>query len=71
MKDVKGVLEFPKQRKTETVALTDGDRQEIRQMLAEIEDVCRQENCPPLVKKERCRQCSYYEFCYTNETEQI
>ena len=71
VKDVKGVLEFPKQRKTETVVLTDEDRQEIQRKLTAIEAVCKQENCPPLIKKERCRNCSYYEFCYTNETEQI
>lgn len=70
IKDVKGMLEFPKQRKTETVTLSDDDRKEIRKMLADIEDVCQRDSCPPLLNKGLCKQCSYYEFCYTNETEQ-
>lgn len=69
VKDIKGVLEFPKQRKTENVTLTDEDRQKIKDMLADIEKVCENEACPSLLKKERCKQCSYYEFCYTNEIE--
>ena len=70
VKDIKGVLEFPKQRKTENVTLTDEDRQKIKDMLADIEKACEEKACPPLLKKERCKQCSYYEFCYTNEIEQ-
>lgn len=69
VKDIKGVLEFPKQRKTENVTLTDEDRQKIKDMLADIEKACEEKVCPPLLKKERCKQCSYYEFCYTNEIE--
>ena len=69
VKDIKGVLEFPKQRKTENVTLTDEDRQKIKDMLADIDKACEEKACPPLLKKERCKQCSYYEFCYTNEIE--
>ena len=69
VKDIKGVLEFPKQRKTGNVTLTDEDRQKIKDMLADIEKACEEKACPPLLKKERCKQCSYYEFCYTNEIE--
>ena len=69
VKDIKGVLEFPKQRKTENVTLTDEDRQKIKDMLADIEKACEEKACPPLLKKEHCKQCSYYEFCYTNEIE--
>ena len=71
IKDIKGILEFPKLRKTTIVTLIEEDRQQIGLMLSEIEDVCQSEYCPPLTKKERCRQCSYYEFCYTKEMEQI
>ena len=69
VKDIKGVLEFPKQRKTENVTLTDEDRQKIKDMLADIEKACEEKACPPLLKKEPCKQCSYYEFWYTNEIE--
>lgn len=51
VKDIKGVLEFPKQRKTENVTLTDEDRQKIKDMLADIEKACEEKACPPLLKK--------------------
>jgi len=46
VKDIKGVLEFPKQRKTENVTLTDEDRQKIKDMLADIEKACEEKACP-------------------------
>lgn len=71
IKDIKGVLEFPKQRKTETITLTNEDRKQIQQMITDIEDICQDNCCPHLINKGRCKLCSYYEFCYTNETEQL
>ena len=67
--DIKGILEFPRQRKTQTVTLTDDDRTAIKQMLGKIEELCTQEECPQPLYKALCKKCSYYEFCYTTETE--
>ena len=67
--DIKGILEFPRQRKTQTVTLTGDDRTAIKQMLGKIEELCTQEECPQPLYKALCKKCSYYEFCYTTETE--
>lgn len=66
---VSGVLEYPLLRKTEKIALSDADRAEIRKMISGISDVISQPTCPPLVKKGICKNCSYFEFCYTDEKE--
>lgn len=67
---VTGVLEYPLLRKTEEVLLSDIDREYIRQMIDSILQVISLPECPPLEKKGICKNCSYYEFCYTNENEE-
>ena len=66
-----GLLEYPTMRQTLPVELTDSDREEIRRMEQEITDIIESDNCPPLVKKRLCKSCSYYDFCYATETEEI
>lgn len=66
---VTGILEYPLLRKTEEIVLSDVDREEIRQMTNDISDVIAMPVCPPLAKKGICKNCSYFEFCYTNEKE--
>lgn len=67
---IKGVVEYPELRKTSEVFLSDVDREEIASIKQEISSIITQESCPPLVKKGICKNCSYYEFCYSNEMEE-
>lgn len=69
IEDVKGILEYPLLRKTQDVVLTDVDRDDIRLISEDISRIISQEECPSLVKKSICKNCSYYELCYTNELE--
>lgn len=67
---VKGILEYPLLRKTKEVVLSDIDREEILSISQDIADIVSQDTCPPCLKKGICKNCSYYDFCYTNETEE-
>jgi CRISPR-associated exonuclease Cas4 len=67
--NIKGMLEYPELRKTSEVVLSDVDREGIAMMRQDIEKIVSQESCPPLVKKGLCKNCSYYEFCYSKEVE--
>lgn len=67
---VTGLLEYPVLRKTQPVNLTDSDRGKIEEMKADIENIISDMQCPPLVQKSWCRNCSYYEFCYCKEMEE-
>ena len=60
----KGVLEYPKQRHTEGVELTDEDRVQIPDWIAAIETLMAQETCPKVIDKPVCKNCSYFEYCY-------
>lgn len=69
MEGVSGALEYPLLRKTKDVFLSDVDRDDIQTMSDDIARIISQAECPPLVKKGICKNCSYYEFCNTNEVE--
>lgn len=62
-----GLLEYPKLRQTQTVELTEADRQQIPQWEAAIRTIVEDDQCPGVINKPICRQCSYYEFCYVGE----
>lgn len=68
---VRGVLEYPLLRKKEDVILSDVDREEITQMEAEIERIVAVDECPShCIRKGICRNCSYYDFCFSGEDEE-
>jgi CRISPR-associated exonuclease Cas4 len=66
---VKGVLEYPTLRHKDDVTLSDEDRNKIKIMKTEITQLIDDTNCPPVIKNKICKACSYYEFCYVDESE--
>ncbi|WNJ20036.1 CRISPR-associated protein Cas4 [Pontibacter sp. G13] len=62
-----GLLEYPAQRKTLKVFLADSDRMEIPQQCAQIQGVL-DGTCPERLAKNRCRHCSYLDFCWSGES---
>lgn len=66
---VTGILEYPTLRKTDKVVLSDVDRDMIKEMELDIQKIIGKEECPPLAPKGICKNCSYYEFCYSKEEE--
>ena len=61
---LKGVLEFPKQRKTVEVTLTEEDEQHIHRKMQQINEIVRAPEPPKPKKIGFCRQCSYRELCW-------
>jgi CRISPR-associated exonuclease Cas4 len=64
---VEGIIEYPTQRKTTRVVLTDADRADIVRWESDIARVVAQETCPKVTNKPICKNCSYFDFCYMNE----
>ena len=62
-----GLLEYPKERKTEEVYLSDPDRDYLKEIMQKTESIIHQEDCPPTIDKSKCKNCSYFDFCYANE----
>ncbi len=61
---LRGLIEYPKQRRTREVNLTNEIRKDIQGWLAEIERIIQSSNCPKLVEKSYCKTCSYQDFCF-------
>ncbi len=67
---VTGILEYPRLHKTDEVLLTSADRLTIADMVINIESIIRSEECPQRLPKSRCKNCSYFDFCWSGEEEQ-
>lgn len=63
-----GILEYPKMRETHEINLNDDDRKELQSMEKDIESIIHSEVCPERLARGKCKNCSYYDFCYANET---
>ena len=64
---VSGILEYPKERKTEEVFLSTIDVERIKEIENEITKIINSEKVPSIEKKARCKNCSYYDFCFVGE----
>jgi CRISPR-associated exonuclease Cas4 len=67
VKGVSGILEYPKERKTEEVFLSSIDIERIKEIESEIEKIIKSGKAPAIKIKKRCKNCSYYDFCFVNE----
>jgi CRISPR-associated exonuclease Cas4 len=62
-----GILEYPALRKKEEVYLSEVDRITMVEMLTEIEKVLNSEIAPERLMVSRCRNCSYFDLCWSGE----
>lgn len=63
----KAILEYPKFRKTVPIQLTAEDEIVIADTMKAIVRITTQKECPPLIHNKKCRNCSYFDFCYSGE----
>lgn len=64
---VEGVLEYPLLRKKVDVILSDIDRDYIKNAEKDIKRIIGSDECPALQRKGICGNCSYFEFCFSND----
>lgn len=62
---VRGILEYPALRKKDEIVLSEIDRDKLKEMEQEIKNIIENETCPPMEKKKLCKNCSYFDFCYS------
>lgn len=67
IKNVSGILEYPKEKKTEQVYLSQVDIENINFITKDILRIINSDTVPKIIKKTRCVKCSYYDFCFINE----
>lgn len=65
--DARGIIEYPRQRDRTLVSLSPEDLVEIEGWIAGIRAILEKEQCPPVIHKPICKQCSYYDYCYSDD----
>lgn len=66
---VTGLLEYPRLHKIREVILSETDRITIMNSIEEIKNIILNEQFPSTLPKSRCKNCSYYDFCWSQEVE--
>jgi CRISPR-associated exonuclease Cas4 len=61
----KGIINYPKQRRTTEVQLTPEKEVEIREAMSRIREVRSRPAAPPVLNSRICKKCSYEDFCYS------
>lgn len=64
---VRGILDYPALRKKEEVVLTGSDEEKLHEIVQDIGQIIRSDKCPGRLAKSKCRNCSYYDFCWAEE----
>ncbi|WP_080055560.1 CRISPR-associated protein Cas4 [Spirosoma aerolatum] len=64
-----GLIEYPKLRQTQPVRLDDEDVPRVEAWVQDIERIVDSEQCPDRIAKSKCRSCSYFDFCYAEESD--
>lgn len=62
---VKGIVHYPKSKRTEIIELKDEDRKALDKIIKTIYAIKQNNTPPPLEKERKCKKCSYYELCYS------
>lgn len=61
----KGVINYPKLKKTTEVELTEEKEKDIREMLIKIGELKSMAPPPDVLNSKICRKCGYEDFCYS------
>jgi CRISPR-associated exonuclease Cas4 len=64
-----GLLEYPKMRITKEVLLSEADKKQFEKIIIKVQEIILNEQCPPRLNKKQCRNCSYFDFCWSSEPE--
>ncbi|EQA36748.1 CRISPR-associated protein Cas4 [Leptospira inadai serovar Lyme str. 10] len=67
---VKGLLEYPKHKRIKEVFLDESDKEKLSEITREIESILERKTPPDRLPKERCTNCSYFDFCWVAELEE-
>lgn len=62
-----GLLEYPKLKQTDEVFLTVPDKEYLIESIKKVQQLLETSDCPPKLVKSKCKNCSYFDFCWVEE----
>ena len=64
----RGIIEYPTLRQRQQLEFDpEQDIPLIEGWLSDIEQILGQDECPPVINKSICKNCSYYDYCYVGD----
>jgi len=69
VKGATGILEYPRLKDTRKIIMTDSDRKQIDEFEKDIQKIITSDICPERLLQKRCKNCSYFDFCWSDEQE--
>ena len=66
--DATATIEYPLLKQTETVSLSEEDVVILKELVRQVAELQHSDQCPPVINAKICKNCSYYELCYVNES---
>ncbi|MFW5950265.1 MAG: CRISPR-associated protein Cas4 [archaeon] len=60
-----GVLAHPREKRRETVELTEESADEVEDAIRGVYDVLKRDSPPPAEEKPFCESCAYHDFCWS------
>ena len=64
IKNIKAEIDFPLLRETKKIILEDEDREVLKNVVKNIENIVNQDKPPKIIDSKICKKCSYYDLCY-------
>ncbi len=61
---LRGVIRYPRAKKSEEIILTQKDKEVIDEVIKDIYRIKDMSSPPSAAKERKCNKCSYYEFCF-------
>lgn len=61
------IIEYPKLRERKLILWETNFINEVERQIEEAIIILSKDECPSLLNKSICKQCSYYDFCYSGE----
>lgn len=62
-----GEINYPKERRRETVKLDEQNVKELEEALEDIQKIITSDYPPKVERKDICKKCAYFEFCFVSE----
>lgn len=64
VKNIQAEIDYPFLRRTEQIILEKGDKEILRNITQEIEELYKDDKIPKKIESKICKKCAYYDLCY-------
>lgn len=64
VKNVQAKIDYPLLRKTEQIFLEEKDKEILKNVIEEIEELNKSEKIPKKINSKICKNCAYFDLCY-------